>query len=247
MEVLCARLAPTPKRGGSVPITPWIDARLHEGDTEGYRIEGDPPVASAALGARASMRRAEEWAPETQAVDSAARQWPVEAKIPQSTRTPVKVPGRRTDLRRPGSIEGSPRSCITMTGIGWSNVFGQHGPADRRRSMRRDAAPGFARLAAEPRPGIGLRMRSDTASPGLGQPSYLDGQLLVAMPTMGDSRFNRSVIYLCAHSQDGAMGIVINQRAKKVNFTDLLVQLDVIASEDAIRLPCAPADAAERM
>ncbi len=80
-------------------------------------------------------------------------------------------------------------------------------------------------------------MRSDTAPPGPGQPPYLDGQLLVAMPSMGDSRFNRSVIYLCAHSQDGAMGIVINQRAKKVNFTDLLVQLDVIASEDAIRLP----------
>ena len=47
MEALCARLAPKPKRGGPVPITPWIDARLHEGDTEGYRIEGDPPVAEA--------------------------------------------------------------------------------------------------------------------------------------------------------------------------------------------------------
>ena len=39
---------------------------------------------------------------------------------------------------------------------------------------------------------------------------YLDGQLLVAMPTMGDPRFARSVIYLCAHSADGAMGIIIN-------------------------------------
>ncbi len=47
MEVLCARLAPTPKRGGPVPITCWLDARLHEGDTEGYRIEGALPEAEA--------------------------------------------------------------------------------------------------------------------------------------------------------------------------------------------------------
>ncbi len=47
MEVLCARLAPTPQRGGPVPITCWLDARLHEGDTEGYRIEGALPEAEA--------------------------------------------------------------------------------------------------------------------------------------------------------------------------------------------------------
>ena len=42
---------------------------------------------------------------------------------------------------------------------------------------------------------------------------YLDGQLLIAMPAMGDPRFARSVIYICAHSEDGAMGLIINQRA----------------------------------
>lgn len=79
-------------------------------------------------------------------------------------------------------------------------------------------------------------MRIST-SLGSDQPAYLDGQLLVAMPSMSDGRFNRAVIYLCAHSSDGAMGIVINQPAKKVSFTDLLVQLDVVGADEAIRLP----------
>ena len=67
--------------------------------------------------------------------------------------------------------------------------------------------------------------------------SYLDGQCLVAMPTMGDPRFARSVIYVCAHSEDGAMGIILNKRAKEMNFPDLLVQLDIIPKSDVIRLP----------
>lgn len=66
---------------------------------------------------------------------------------------------------------------------------------------------------------------------------YLDGQLLVAMPGMSDARFARSVVYVCAHSSDGAMGLIVNQRARKVSFSDLLVQLDVIGPEEAIRLP----------
>lgn len=75
------------------------------------------------------------------------------------------------------------------------------------------------------------------ASLASGSGGYLDGQLLVAMPTMEDPRFQKSVIYLCAHSSEGAMGIVVNQRARKVTFSELLVQLDVIAEQDAIRLP----------
>ena len=71
------------------------------------------------------------------------------------------------------------------------------------------------------------------------EPSFLDGQLLVAMPSMPDSRFSRAVIYMCAHSKDGAMGIVINQPARKITFTELLVQLDVINADEAIRLPAA--------
>src|SRR5215470_16438625 len=66
---------------------------------------------------------------------------------------------------------------------------------------------------------------------------YLDGQMLIAMPTMGDERFARSVIYVCAHSSDGAMGIIINHPASHISFRDLLVQLDVVKDSDKIQLP----------
>src|SRR3954447_26536222 len=66
---------------------------------------------------------------------------------------------------------------------------------------------------------------------------YLDGQMLIAMPSMGDERFARSVIYVCAHSTEGAMGIVVNQPAANVSFPDLLVQLEVIPATDLIQLP----------
>jgi putative transcriptional regulator len=66
---------------------------------------------------------------------------------------------------------------------------------------------------------------------------YLDGQLLVAMPSMGDPRFSRSVIYLCAHSSEGAMGIIINQRAPNISFTELLEQLNIVPTEDRISVP----------
>ncbi len=66
---------------------------------------------------------------------------------------------------------------------------------------------------------------------------FLDGQMLIAMPTMLDPRFMRSIVYICAHSNDGAMGIVVNQPARKIKFPDLLVQLEVIDPAEAIRLP----------
>jgi putative transcriptional regulator len=66
---------------------------------------------------------------------------------------------------------------------------------------------------------------------------FLDGKILVAMPTMRDERFARSVIYICAHSADGAMGIVINQPAKNIKFPDLLKQLGVIEVVSDMRAP----------
>ena len=66
---------------------------------------------------------------------------------------------------------------------------------------------------------------------------YLDGQLLIAMPVMGDPRFERSVIYLCAHSSEGAMGIIVNRPAGSIDFPELLVQLDIIEKADQIKLP----------
>ena len=71
-------------------------------------------------------------------------------------------------------------------------------------------------------------------APGRG---YLDGQFLIAMPGMQDTRFSRSVVYLCAHSSDGAMGIMINQPAPQITFRDLLIQLSIIPEGTAIRLP----------
>src|SRR4029453_6614527 len=71
---------------------------------------------------------------------------------------------------------------------------------------------------------------------------YLDGQMLIAMPSMPDERFSRSLIYICAHSSEGAMGIIVNQPAANIDFKDLLVQLEVIPEGEPIQLP-ARADA----
>jgi putative transcriptional regulator len=65
---------------------------------------------------------------------------------------------------------------------------------------------------------------------------YLDGQLLIAMPGMADPRFDKSVIYLCAHSEQGAMGLIINKTTPMMSFGDLISQLD-LAPEDAALEP----------
>lgn len=80
-------------------------------------------------------------------------------------------------------------------------------------------------------------MKVSRASQGGKAAGYLDGQMLIAMPGMADARFARSVIYLCAHSEEGAMGLIVNQPAQVRNFPDLLIQLQIIAPEDRIRLP----------
>ena len=61
---------------------------------------------------------------------------------------------------------------------------------------------------------------------------YLTGHVLVAMPQMEDPRFSRSVVYICAHTPDGAMGLVINKLVDSVTFPDLLEQLDLETSAD---------------
>jgi putative transcriptional regulator len=79
-----------------------------------------------------------------------------------------------------------------------------------------------------------LRSKSKAAGGG-----FLDDQFLIAMPGMKDNRFARSVIYVCAHSDEGAMGLIINQ-TQQMLFPDLLVQLGIMDEQEAIRLP-APA------
>jgi putative transcriptional regulator len=71
---------------------------------------------------------------------------------------------------------------------------------------------------------------------------YLDGQMLIAMPAMNDERFARTLIYVCAHSSEGAMGIVVNQPAANIKFPDLLVQLEVIPASERIQLPTRAED-----
>jgi putative transcriptional regulator len=61
---------------------------------------------------------------------------------------------------------------------------------------------------------------------------FLSGQLLIAMPLMTDRRFYRSVIYMCAHSEEGAMGLIINQRAPNLSFPDLLERLGITPDPD---------------
>lgn len=67
--------------------------------------------------------------------------------------------------------------------------------------------------------------------------SYLDGQVLIAMPGMVDPRFDHSVIYLCVHSENGAMGIVINKIAPMMNFGDLVSRLDILPDVSGAGVP----------
>jgi putative transcriptional regulator len=66
----------------------------------------------------------------------------------------------------------------------------------------------------------------------------LAGQLLVAMPSMSDPRFERAVIYVCAHGEDGAMGLMINKPVEQITFPEMLEQLgiDNSAVSDQIRV-----------
>jgi putative transcriptional regulator len=55
----------------------------------------------------------------------------------------------------------------------------------------------------------------------------LKGRVLIAMPHMGDPNFARTVVFLCAHGEDGAMGLVVNKEADSIEFDDLLDQLGI--------------------
>jgi putative transcriptional regulator len=74
-------------------------------------------------------------------------------------------------------------------------------------------------------------LKADEAGDGEDADGYLTGQLLIAMPTMGDPRFERTVIYMCAHSADGAMGLVVNKAANEIDFSELLSQLEIETGE----------------
>jgi putative transcriptional regulator len=77
-----------------------------------------------------------------------------------------------------------------------------------------------------------LQKLLDVRSPG-----FLTGQMLIAMPGMIDTRFARSLIYVCAHSAGGTMGLVVNQAAVHLQLSDLLVQLHLIEPQEILLLP----------
>jgi putative transcriptional regulator len=67
-------------------------------------------------------------------------------------------------------------------------------------------------------------------------PRYFAGQFLVAMPSMGDPRFEKSVIYMCAHSEDGAMGLIVNQPLEELKFPDILEQMGIESTPECNRI-----------
>lgn len=64
----------------------------------------------------------------------------------------------------------------------------------------------------------------------------LTGKVLIAMPGMSDERFHRSVVLICAHSEEGAMGLVLNRPLPEIDFGDLLQQLDIDTDGAARRI-----------
>lgn len=73
------------------------------------------------------------------------------------------------------------------------------------------------------------------SQPSHAKPTWLNGQLLIAMPGMQDPRFGRTVLYICTHSADGAMGLVINRAFGEIRFADLMHQLGIEGSSDQDR------------
>lgn len=65
----------------------------------------------------------------------------------------------------------------------------------------------------------------------------LKGQFLVATPTMADERFMETVIYLVAHGDEGAMGLVVNQPMPDMHFADILKEIDIGEQAESIRIP----------
>lgn len=66
--------------------------------------------------------------------------------------------------------------------------------------------------------------------------SNLEGQLLIAMPGMPDARFARSVVYMCSHSDEGAMGLIVNKPADDLRFGDLLKQIKLFEDDEPIEV-----------
>ncbi|HEX3664995.1 MAG TPA: YqgE/AlgH family protein [Rhizomicrobium sp.] len=67
--------------------------------------------------------------------------------------------------------------------------------------------------------------------------NFLEGKLLIAMPGMADPYFEKSVIFMCAHSSEGAMGIMINKPVAGLSFHDLMEKLELQVGRDTPNFP----------
>lgn len=66
---------------------------------------------------------------------------------------------------------------------------------------------------------------------------FLTGKLLIAMPGMADMRFEKSVIFVCSHSSEGALGLIVNKPLEGLPFRDLMTQMDIPVTEMTPRIP----------
>jgi putative transcriptional regulator len=105
-------------------------------------------------------------------------------------------------------------------------------PSTAKGSKPRRQAPGIETLGVTPAPGT-----FDIANR---EADRLTGQILVAMPALVDPNFSQTVILICAHSPEGAMGIVLNRPLERPSFEGLLQQLEIapVPPQREIRL-CA--------
>lgn len=67
--------------------------------------------------------------------------------------------------------------------------------------------------------------------------NFLEGKLLIAMPGMGDPRFEKSVILMCAHSEEGAMGIIVNKPIEQLRFREMVERLDLNLNDKTPDMP----------
>lgn len=67
--------------------------------------------------------------------------------------------------------------------------------------------------------------------------SSLSGKFLIAMPGMGDARFEKTVIYICAHSEEGAMGFIINRTMEAPSVANFLKQLEIVSKDEIADIP----------
>jgi putative transcriptional regulator len=81
----------------------------------------------------------------------------------------------------------------------------------------------------------GNTMKSSIYTDGA-ERGYLDGQILIAMPGLESGMFTRTVVYICAHSDAGAMGFIIN-REQSLSFPDILLHLNLVEEDNLITLP----------